>query len=52
MEYFTDNFTAFSLLFSVLSAMIRGADNGDLFTVKDYEVEEMPQIVTDFISSL
>lgn len=42
----------FHICITVLSAMIRGADDGDKFIVKDYKVEEMPQIITDFVASI
>ena len=37
---------------SVISAMIRGAVDGDKFTVQDYQVEKTPQIFSQFIAHL
>ncbi|KAF6021918.1 DNPH1 [Bugula neritina] len=34
-----------------LSAMVRGAEDGDKFVVKDYAVNEIDDIITDFVSS-
>ncbi|KAG7233241.1 hypothetical protein INR49_007320 [Caranx melampygus] len=36
----------------VLSAMIRGASDGELFVVRDYSEDELEQVLEDFFSSL
>jgi hypothetical protein len=36
----------------VLSAMIRGADNGDSFMVKDYEESQVDDIIKEYMSTL
>ncbi|XP_067938965.1 5-hydroxymethyl-dUMP N-hydrolase-like [Watersipora subatra] len=35
-----------------LSAMIRGAEDGDRFVVRDYKIEEIDDIISRFVSSL
>lgn len=32
--------------------MIKGAENGDMFVVKEYKEDEMDDIITQFIASL
>jgi len=40
------------IIIAVLSAMIRGAHNGTTFVVKDYKIEEVDNILKEFLSSL